>query len=79
MFKCPSCNGELRENARICIKCGYKVTEEDRTESLDLNSRNNPKLNTKIQIKEISADKVDFSSEQDVRIHLNNSKAEKSN
>ena len=50
MFKCPSCSGELRENARICIKCGYKVTEEDRTKSLDLISRNNHQLNSLIQI-----------------------------
>lgn len=41
MFKCPSCETNLRPTARVCIKCGYKVTEENRSAFLDLKSSSN--------------------------------------
>ena len=48
MFECPSCNSELRETARICIKCGYRVTEDDRAKSFETSLDSNKKLKQKL-------------------------------
>jgi len=34
MLQCSSCNSTLRPTARICIKCGHAVTDEERKQAL---------------------------------------------
>jgi tetratricopeptide (TPR) repeat protein len=34
MLQCSSCGSNLRPTARICIKCGYAVTDEERKQAL---------------------------------------------
>jgi len=34
MLQCSSCGSNLRPTARICIKCGYAVTDEERKKAL---------------------------------------------
>ena len=36
MFNCPSCNANLRATAKLCIKCGYRLSEGDINKQVEL-------------------------------------------
>jgi len=36
MFTCPSCNANLRATAKLCIKCGYRLSEGDINKQVEL-------------------------------------------
>ena len=38
MLQCSSCGSNLRPTARICIKCGHAVTDEERKQALQLDA-----------------------------------------
>ncbi len=77
MFKCPACNEDLRPTARICIKCGYKVTEENRAQSLGLkDSSIEPPLNipAKVEATQVISESAIASERQQNSLYTQSNK-----